>query len=373
MQAAHHILIVGGGIAGMCAALELRKRGAHVDLVEIDPHWRVYGAGITLSGPTLRAFAQVGVIGDIMREGSCNDGLDVTLPDGRKIGHIPTPRLLPEVPGGGGILRPVLARILREHTLASGTAVRCGTSFGRIEQQADGVQVEFTDGRSARYDLVIGADGLHSKVRQAVFPGAPQPAFTGQGSWRAVVPRPPEVERAFMAVGKQVKAGFNPVSKDEMYLFCTERRDTPDHLEESRWPGELKRILAEFGGLVGALRDGLGADARVLYRPFFAVLQPPPWHRGRVVLIGDAVHATTPHLASGAGIGVEDAIVLAEELARHASLEAALQAFTDRRYERCRLVVHNSLELGEMERRNAPKEEHEQLMRQSMAALLAPI
>jgi 2-polyprenyl-6-methoxyphenol hydroxylase-like FAD-dependent oxidoreductase len=100
---------------------------------------------------------------------------------------------------------------------------------------------------------------------------------------------------------------------------------------------------------------------------------PPPWHKGRVVLIGDAAHATTPHLASGAGIGVEDAVVLAEELERATDLDQALRAFTQRRYERCRMVVENSLALGDMERRNAPREQHEQLMRTSMAALLAPI
>jgi 2-polyprenyl-6-methoxyphenol hydroxylase-like FAD-dependent oxidoreductase len=91
------------------------------------------------------------------------------------------------------------------------------------------------------------------------------------------------------------------------------------------------------------------------------------------VLIGDAVHATTPHLASGAGIGIEDAVVLAEELARGSRVEAALQAFTERRYERCRMVVENSIALGELERQQAPKAEHEALMVATMKALCAPI
>jgi len=374
MGSVQNVLVIGGGIAGMCAAMELRKRGAHVDLVELDPRWQVYGAGITLSGPTLRAFTQVGVIDDILAQGWCADGLDILTAQGQPIGQIPTPRLgRPDVPGGGGILRPVLARILREHTLAAGVAVRCGTTFSSIEPMDEQVEVHFTDGRSARYDLVVGADGLHSKVRQRLFPDAPKPRYTGQGSWRAVVPRPPEIVRATMSLGPHVKAGINPVSQDEMYLYVTERRESADHLEEARWPEELRRVLKDFGGLVGQIRDGLNERSRILYRPFFAVLQPLPWHQGRVVMIGDAVHATTPHLASGAGIGIEDAVVLAEELARHDHVEAALQAFTTRRYERCRMVVENSLALGEMERRQAPKEEHEALMRQTMQALMAPI
>ena len=374
MMAAKRILIIGGGISGMCAAIELRKRGAQVDLVELDPQWRVYGAGITLSGPTLRALARVGIAQDIMTHGCCVDGLDAFTAEGLPIGQLPTPRIAgPDIPGGGGILRPVLARILREHTLASGTAVRCGTSFSAFNEVADSIRVNFSDGRSEPYDLVIGADGLQSSVRAALFPNAPAPHYTGQGSWRAVVPRPAQLARAQMYMGRSVKAGINPISKDEMYMFVTERRESPDYIDEALWPGELRGILKEFGGLIGEIREALGAQSRILYRPFYAVLVPPPWHKGRVVLIGDAAHATTPHLASGAGIGVEDAVVLAEELERSTDLDMALRAFTQRRYERCRMVVENSLALGDMERRNAPREQHEQLMRTSMAALLAPI
>ncbi|WP_028997884.1 FAD-dependent oxidoreductase [Azohydromonas australica] len=370
------VLVVGGGIAGMCTAIELRKRGTHVDLVEIDPDWRVYGAGITLSGATLRALTEIGIIDDIMKHGWCADGLDILAADGTKISEIPTPRLVasrPDVPGGGGIMRPVLARILREHTLRSGAAVRCGTTFSSIEQDAEGVEVRFTDGRQERYDLVVGADGLMSKVRDLVFPDAPKPVYTGQGSWRAVVPRPVHITHATMCVGRLVKAGVNPVSKDEMYLYVTERRETAEFIDESKWADTLRGVLQEFGGLIGEIRDGLGAHSRILYRPFFAVLQPRPWHHGRVVMLGDAAHATTPHLASGAGIGVEDAIVLAQELGKAADIELALQSFTERRYERCRMVVENSIALGEMERVQAPKEEHQALMRQSLGALMTPI
>lgn len=371
---AQRILVIGGGIAGMCAAIELRKRHHAVDLVELDARWRVHGAGITLSGPTLRALADVGVIDDILATGWCADGADLHAADGRKLGELPTPRVgRPDVPGGGGILRPELARILREHTLATATAVRCGTSFDTIEQDGERVRVHFTDGRSDSYDLVIGADGLHSRVREALFAGAPAPGYSGQVSWRAVVPRPASVTRAAMFMGPTVKAGLNPVSRDEMYLFVTEPRPHPDRLEAAVLPGQLAALLAPFGGLIGEVRDGLGAHSRIVHRPFFTLLMPPPWHRGRVVLIGDAVHATTPHLASGAGLGVEDAIVLAQELERATTMDAALAAFTTRRFERCRSVVENSIRLGDMERSGAPKDEHADLMRSTMAALLAPI
>jgi 2-polyprenyl-6-methoxyphenol hydroxylase-like FAD-dependent oxidoreductase len=367
-------LVIGGGIAGMCAAIELRKRGVDVDLAELDSQWRVYGAGITISGPTLRAFKAVGVVDEILRQGWCADGLDLHLADGTRIGHLSSPRIAgPEIPGGGGIMRPVLARILREATTASGTRVKLGVTFSSIQPEGDQVCVSFTDGTSEAYDLVIGADGCNSKVREALFPDAPKPRFTGQACWRAVVPRPPEIERAAMYIGRSVKAGLNPVSREEMYLFFLDKREQPDHIAPEAWPALLREELAEFSGPVAQIRDAITPQSRIVYRPLFALLVPRPWHLGRVVLIGDAAHSTTPHLASGAGIAVEDALVLAEELENSPVVEQALERFTHRRFERCRIVVENSVRLGDIERNGGSPSEHERVMRDSVGVLLAPI
>ena len=103
------------------------------------------------------------------------------------------------------------------------------------------------------------------------------------------------------------------------------------------------------------------------------MLLPLPWSKGRVVLIGDAVHATTPHLGAGACIGIEDAIVLAQELERQETLDDALKSFGNRRWERCRMVVENSLRLGEIEITNGDRVEHAEIMKNSALALAAPI
>jgi 2-polyprenyl-6-methoxyphenol hydroxylase-like FAD-dependent oxidoreductase len=173
--------------------------------------------------------------------------------------------------------------------------------------------------------------------------------------------------------GRLTKAGVNPVSNDEMYLFCLDNREIHQRLPEHQWTGILTGLLAEFGGTVGRIRDRLNAHSRILYRPLESILAPAPWHRGRIVLAGDSAHATTPHLASGAAISVEDAIVLVEELERAPSVEAALAAYAARRFERCRMVVQNSLKLGEIEITHGSTEQHAQLMRDSMIALLTPI
>ena len=343
--------------------------------MEIDPEWRNYGAGISLGGATLRAFRQLGVLDEFLKQGAASDGVQLRLPHGQPIGELPTPRLAgPDVPGGGAILRPVLARILAQATRASGATVRLGCSFTGFEQDEHGVDVAFTDGRRERYDLVIGADGLYSRMRQTLMPEAPQPAYSGQAVWRAVLPRPDELKTITMWMGGAVKPGVNPVSADALYLFLTEHRPTNDHVDPATFADTLRALLAPFPDpLLQALRAQIGPDSQIVFRPLEGLLVRGDWYRGRVVLIGDTVHATTPHMASGACIGIEDAIVLADELARHDAVAPALAAFQARRYERCRLVVDNSARLGQIEMAGGAKEEHAQIMRDTLMALARPI
>lgn len=369
------ILIIGGGFSGMSAAIQLRRQGHEVELVEIDPGWRSYGAGISLGGPTLRALRTLGVLDTFLTLGAASDGVRICLPHGPQVAELPTPRLAgADVPGGAAILRPVLAKILADATVAAGTTVRLGCSFTRIAQDAEGVDVSFTDGQTRRYDLVIGADGLYSKTRAAVFPDAPQPRYSGQAVWRAVLPRPAEITTCTMWMGPRVKPGVNPVSKTEMYLFITEPRPTNTHVDPAEFAPRMRALLADFEApVLRAIREQIDEHSQIVFRPLEGLLMPRPWYQGRVVLIGDAVHATTPHLASGACIGIEDALVLAEELGRGSDLTAALAAFEGRRFERCRMVVENSARLGEIEVAGGDKEEHARIMRESHAALAQPI
>lgn len=240
-------------------------------------------------------------------------------------------------------MRPALARILQEEVVAAGVNVRLGATFSTIENQEDGVWVDIGDGSPKRYDLAIGADGLYSRVRAMLFPEAPKPRFIGQSVWRAVLPRPVEITTVTMWLGPNLKVGLNGVSTDKAYLFLTEDKEVNDFVAPDTFVETLRALLRRFPSpIIQTIADQLSEEHHVIYRPLEQMLMPRPWRKGRVALIGDAVHATTPHLGQGAGMAIEDSIVLAEELARHPDPEAAFGAFRARRIDRCRYIVAQS-------------------------------
>ena len=364
-------LIIGGGFAGMTAAARLARQGVEVDLLEIDPGWRSYGAGISLHGSTLRVLKELGLLDRFMEEGFASDGVQMRGPDDRILVTLPTPRVAgPDVPGGGGIMRPALAKILQEEVVAAGVKVRLGATFSTIENQEDGVWVDIGDGSPKRYDLAIGADGLYSRVRAMLFPEAPKPRFIGQSVWRAVLPRPVEITTVTMWLGPNLKVGLNGVSTDKAYLFLTEDKEVNDFVAPDTFVETLRALLRRFPSpIIQTIADQLSEEHHVIYRPLEQMLMPRPWRKGRVALIGDAVHATTPHLAAGACIGIEDAMVLAQEVGRATTVDAALAAFEARRWERCRMVVENSGRLADIEIHGGSREEHAAIMSESMRTL----
>lgn len=367
-------LVVGGGIGGMSTAISLRKLGIAVDLIDLDPQWRVYGAGITITGATLRAFQALGILDAVMEQAYTGDGIQVCDVNGNPLHLVPTPAAVgADAPGCGGIMRPVLHRILSERTLASGTQVRLGLTVDAIESTPAGVNVRLSDGSSGSYDLLVGADGVFSKVRTLLFPQAPKPQYTGQCVWRIVAPRPPAITRRHFFLGGPGKVGLTPVSADEMYLFYLETTPRRQPLTDEQLAAELRRLLQGYGGVLADIREQLGPQSQVVLRPLEGFLLPRPWQKGRSILIGDAAHPTTPQLASGAGIAVEDALVLADEVARGGEVEDILTRVMDRRYERCRLVVENSLEIGRREQERAPPDEQTRIVRESLEILAQPI
>lgn len=364
------LLIVGGGIAGMSLAIRMRAQDWSVDLAEIDPQWRVYGAGISITQPTFRAARRLGIYDELCARGyASHQGVRICAPDGHLISEMPVLPIEPGLPTAGGIMRPILHDILSFQTRAAGAKARLGTTISRFQESNSQVRVELTDGTSSDYDLVVGADGAFSKVRRMLFPEAPEPQYTGQFCWRLMAQRPVDIQGVHFYVAGHVTAGLMPTSQEQMYMFLLQSAPEKFRTDETTQWRLLQELMAPFTGVLGGIRDGLSANASIIGRPLEALLLPRPWSRGRVLLMGDALHATTPHLASGAGIAIEDALVLSEELSGQGDVLSALRRFEERRWERCRLVVENSVRIGQMEQDHADPAELHRLMAVSEAAL----
>jgi 2-polyprenyl-6-methoxyphenol hydroxylase-like FAD-dependent oxidoreductase len=366
--------VVGGGVAGMSAAIMLHRSGVEVQLIDIAADWKMAGAGLTISASTLRAMRMAGVLDQVMVQGHTHVGIQVCDVQGRPLRVVKSPPLPDaDVPGAGGILRPTLHGIMAARLRELGVPVRLGLTATEIETTGKRSRVLLSDGTDITVNLVVGADGLFSGMRKLLFPEAAAPAFTGQACWRLVIPRPPQIAMRHFFLGGPVKVGLTPVSQDEMYMFLLE------HVPDNPWrPAEtqhevLRDLLAGYGGILADIRAGLGGQSQIIYRPLEGHLLRHEWWRGNTILIGDAAHATTPQLASGAGMALEDGIVLADEVARAASLPEAFANFMRRRYERCRMVVENSLEIGRLEVAGAPAAEQTAVVERSLAALAALI
>jgi 2-polyprenyl-6-methoxyphenol hydroxylase-like FAD-dependent oxidoreductase len=370
------ILVVGGGIGGLTTTLALRRAGFEVDVIEKNPAWDVYGVGIIQPGNALRALHDLGLAEHAVAEGHPINGDAAWLGDGAtQLADNDWPALVPGLPPGNGITRPRLHRILQDAVLGSGADVRTGVTLTALDDREGGVGVAFTDGATRDYDLVVGADGLYSQVREMVFGPEIKPKYTGQVCWRYNLPRIEALDKIWVYIGATGTAGFVPLAPDLMYMLTIERppEGTPLRLPREGIAAVYRERLAQFGGPVAEHRDLIVDDDAVVYRPVENVVVPAPWHRGRTVLIGDAAHATSPHCGQGAAQAIEDGIVLSEELRAKDTLDGALDGYMARRYERCRFIVEGSEDIGRWEQNHSLPIDPNAKRQEVVMAAMAPI
>lgn len=351
------VLVVGGGIGGLATALALRKAGIAVDLVEINKQWSVYHVGIVVQGNALRAMAALGVAEQCVAAGFPYSGLEFRDLNGNLLADIHGIAVAgPHLPTDLGLTRPALHKVLTEAVAAAAVNVRLGVTFEQIQDRGSRVTVRFTDGTSGDYDMVVGADGAYSKVRSVLYGEKYKPAFTGQGVWRYNVPRPPELTRAVMFAGLPTgKCGFIPLTADTGYVLLVQSESATERIAQEALAESFRARLAPCTGVMARLREQITDSSLVVYRPLQALFVEEPWYRGRVVLLGDAVHAITPHLGQGAAQAMEDGVVLGELCAQDRPVEEILAAFVRRRYERCKLIYEGSLQIGAWEQHPSPE------------------
>lgn len=349
--AVKHVLVVGAGIAGSATAIALAEAGIHVTLIEKQPVWRFQSSGIFVYGNGLEALRTLGVLPQILEAGfAIADGRNVYLDHrGQPIVETVYPSPGAGVPPILGIKRAEMHRVLAHRLAALGVSARLGTTVSRIEDPGGTapVLVGFSDGSARDFDLVIGADGIRSQLRQLLWPEV-QPRYTGFGVWRSVHERPAALDTKIMMMGIGKRLGIMPISQDRLYLFGTVAEPAGRWFAPQDWHHHMRERFAEFEGPVRPFLDTLSPTSEVLYTAVEEVAMPLPWHRGRVLLIGDAAHASTPFMGQGGAMALEDGVLLAQLLAADdGPLEAVLQTFGARRFPLCQFVQDASRRVGE--------------------------
>lgn len=357
MHEVRNILIIGGGITGLTAAAFLGRRGFNVDLIEVRSRIEDQGGiGLSIMGNATKALDIIGVAQKCVDAGMPADTYTIRGPDGTIIAAPEWPALgKPRWPAQIGISRAVFHSILADAARTASANIRCSMSVEGIAQTPDAVDVRFATGETGRYDLVLGADGARSATRALVFPEPLEPKAVGQGIWRAYAKRPDGITTTQLHLGgPQGLVGICPISQEDCYVYCLHRSEIGERRDPATFHLQLRKKLEGYGGLVPPLAAQMTNPSLVTYRPLESLLKPDPWYSGRVLLMGDAAHCNTPNLAQGAGMGIEDAAVLTDELSADQGLDEALRRFMDRRFERAKMVVEVSGQIARAEAEHTP-------------------
>lgn len=321
------ILVVGAGVAGLAVVRALRGSGAEIEVVERTTTPDVGGAGIFLPANAVRGLRALGLDDAVL-------GSAVRIERQRVADH--RDHTLYEVATESlwrGIAPTVATRRAALHgALLDGVEdakIRWGTSPESIVPNGSGVDVTFDDGASGRYDLVVGADGVKSAVRRMVFGGTGLRA-SGLHAWRLLGPRGDTPPVWSVQLGRGVSFLTFPISPDLAYYYCDVNVEDAD--------GGLAGLVARFADPVAEL----AADTTVAHTGPIEEVTLDSWSRGHVLLLGDAAHATTPNMAQGAAMAVEDALVLAGTLGSTDSIPTALREYEQRRRPRVEWVQQQS-------------------------------
>ncbi|HSA51879.1 MAG TPA: FAD-dependent monooxygenase, partial [Yinghuangia sp.] len=340
-------VVVGAGIGGLAAACALHRDGWTVTVLEKRLPIEPVGAGIAIAPNGLRALDTIGV-GDRIRQLAAIQGsAALRRPDGRILATTSADAFRarfgdPMVLATRAAVLDALLAPLPSDTLRAGTVV--DVDPGAADRPA---AVTTAEGDRFEADLVVGGDGIRSTVRRCVLPDQPAPRYAGFTTWRAISPMPSSPLTVGETWGRGRIFGAMPLADERVYWYATANRPAGQRLADLR-----AEVLAVFDGWHAPIPDlitSVSSDAILHLDVHWTATPPPALHRGRVALLGDAVHAMTPNLGQGGNQALEDAVDLAAVLARHdAVVTTALPQYTALRLPRTSAVVRKSRRMGAM-------------------------
>jgi 2-polyprenyl-6-methoxyphenol hydroxylase-like FAD-dependent oxidoreductase len=340
-------LIIGGGIAGPVTALALQRAGIDATIYESHPRTDGdVGSFFTVTANGLTALDAVGALGVARQAGFPTRRNVLWNHAGRRLASIPLDATLPGSPAALTMKRSQLARLLQDEALARGIQIEFGRRLADASVTSDGrVTATFDDGATASGDLLIGADGVHSVVRRLIDPMAPSGRYVGLtnfGGFTRGAGQDVEPEAWHMIFGRRAFFGYHATPTGDVVWFANAPRPkiSPrerDATTSAEWRRQLASLFVDDDGpaveLIDAGELDLAADNTHDLR------HVAKWHRGPLIILGDAAHAPSPSSGQGASMAIEDAVILASALRENGSIAEAFAAFERSRRERVERIV----------------------------------
>jgi FAD-dependent urate hydroxylase len=349
-------LVIGGGIGGPVAAIALQRVGIHATVYEAwDGPADYTGWFLNTASNGLDVLHTLGIDLATRADGHPIPNMVMWSGTGKRLGEVANGIRLGDGTVSLCVKRAALQRVLREEAVGRGIRVEYGKRLTSYEPtDGGGVVALFEDGTKAKGDLLVGADGIHSVTRQLLAPEAPKPAYTGLigvGGYSHSNTIPPTPNTQHFVFGKRAFFGYLVRESGEIWWFANlARPQEPSRAELARissdqWKRHLLELFTGDLPLIGEIIQATHGDigAHVVHD----LITTPTWHRGPVVLIGDAAHATSPNAGQGASLAMEDALVLAKCLRDLPDPEQAFTAYERLRRERAEKVVAYSHRIGQ--------------------------
>ena len=348
-------LIMGGGIGGPVAGMALQRAGMEATVYEASNAPADYvGLFLNTSSNGLDVLRTLDIDAARQADGFPMPRMVMWSGAGRRLGEVANGIRLPDGTVSVALRRGLLQRLLREEAERRGVRFEFGKRLDPYQAAGSEVIAHFADGTKAEGDLLIGADGIHSATRQAMDPAAPQPTYTGLlsiGGYSHSSTIPPTPDTQHFVFGRRAFFGYLVRASGEIWWFVNlNRPDEPSRAElAGTSTGEWKRRLLElFAGDLDRISEIIQAThSEIGAYTVHDLSTIPTWHRGPVVLLGDAAHATSPNAGQGASLAMEDALVLALCLRDIPEVDAALATYERLRRERAEKVVAYSRRLGQ--------------------------
>ncbi|MFE3451807.1 FAD-dependent monooxygenase [Nonomuraea sp. NPDC059194] len=331
-------LIIGCGIGGPATAMALQRVGIDAEIFEAyDVSADNVGSFLNVASNGLDALRTLDAHREVLKEGIPTPRMVMWSGTGKRLGEVANGLALDDGTVSHTIQRSDLYRIVRDEAVRRGTTISYGKRMVSYRESADSVTACFEDGTEATGDLLIAADGVHSRTRTLLDPNAPAPRYSGLYSFGGIVKDADFTGEAGvynMIFGKKAFFGYTVAATGETWWFANLPRELGDV------PADWKPVLVEaFTGDDNFSAELIRRSSIDLALPIHDLPPVPTWHRGRVLLTGDAAHATSPSSGQGGSMAIEDAIVLAAALRDEPDHEAAFASYQRQRRERVERVV----------------------------------